>query len=248
MEERTNKTNTMLLTVIAIATLLVAVIGATFAYFTAQLSGQETNSTVVVNGATLTIAFADGDAGLIAPSDLVPTKAAGTPATYAPVATKTFNLTGNNNTTDMRMPYTLYLVVENNTFQLMNSKDNTTSLSYKLTSSGEGSTAQQTTYANIPCTTLDGTTGYTPGTNDEALQTSTLTSTATITNDAGTQTTLQKAITLGTGYFNPGATNAVHSYTLTIYFNDSDKNQDFDKGKSFSGHVVIDATAITTNS
>ena len=33
-----NRTNTLLLTVIGVATLLVAVIGASFAYFTAQLS------------------------------------------------------------------------------------------------------------------------------------------------------------------------------------------------------------------
>ena len=37
-----NKSNTLLLTVIGVATLLVAVVGASFAYFTAQLSGTET--------------------------------------------------------------------------------------------------------------------------------------------------------------------------------------------------------------
>ena len=41
-----SKTNTLLLTVIGVATLLVAVIGSTFAYFTAQVSGSEKTSTV----------------------------------------------------------------------------------------------------------------------------------------------------------------------------------------------------------
>lgn len=249
MEERTNKSNTMLLTVIAIATLLVAVIGATFAYFTAQINGRETASTVIVNGSTLTISFVDGDAALVSTEGWVPVKAVS--GNYAPVATKTFNLTGNNNTADMRMPYTLYLVVSENNFQLMNTggynNEANTSLAYKLTSSGVGSTASQTTYANIPATTLDGD-PYTPGTEDEAKQTAALTATATVTNDMGAVTTLNNVITLGTGYFNPGATNEVHSYTLDIYFNESGKNQDYDKNKQFSGYVVIDATQITTNS
>ena len=41
-----SKTNTLLLTVIGVATLLVAVIGATFAYFTAQVGGGESATTV----------------------------------------------------------------------------------------------------------------------------------------------------------------------------------------------------------
>ena len=44
-----SKTNTLLLTVIGVATLLVAVIGATFAYFTAQVGGGESATTVKMN-------------------------------------------------------------------------------------------------------------------------------------------------------------------------------------------------------
>lgn len=52
------KNNTVLLTVIGIATLLVAVVGATFAYFSAQLSGTESQSTMVIqatNGGSSTL-------------------------------------------------------------------------------------------------------------------------------------------------------------------------------------------------
>ena len=55
------KNNTVLLTVIGIATLLVAVVGATFAYFSAQLSGTENQSTMTIqasNGGSSTL---DGD-------------------------------------------------------------------------------------------------------------------------------------------------------------------------------------------
>lgn len=47
------KGNTVLLTVIAIATLLVAIVGATFAYFTASISGNDTASSVIVETASL---------------------------------------------------------------------------------------------------------------------------------------------------------------------------------------------------
>ena len=57
-----NKKNTILLTVIAVATLLVAVVGATFAYFTAQggdavskqvnvITGTAGNSSFAIDGA-----------------------------------------------------------------------------------------------------------------------------------------------------------------------------------------------------
>ena len=47
------KGNTVLLTVIAVATLLVAVVGATFAYFTATVAGNESASSVIVSTAKI---------------------------------------------------------------------------------------------------------------------------------------------------------------------------------------------------
>lgn len=55
------KGNTVLLTVIAVATLLVAVVGATFAYFTASVSGNDTASSVIVKTAEIgTITYTNG--------------------------------------------------------------------------------------------------------------------------------------------------------------------------------------------
>ena len=56
-----SKTNTLLLTVIGVATLLVAVIGATFAYFTAQVGGGESATTVKMNAGVLKINFTNGN-------------------------------------------------------------------------------------------------------------------------------------------------------------------------------------------
>ena len=56
------KGNTILLTVIAIATLLVAIVGATFAYFTATISGNDKASSIIVKTAQIgQIVFQDGD-------------------------------------------------------------------------------------------------------------------------------------------------------------------------------------------
>jgi predicted ribosomally synthesized peptide with SipW-like signal peptide len=122
MNENNNKSNTLLLTVIAIATLLVAVIGATFAYFTANTKGTESASTLNVGAATLSIVFEDGDNSVVTADKNIE------PSTTA-LITKNFTLTGKNTT--MYMPYTLNLVVTTNTFELENQITGT-SISYRL--------------------------------------------------------------------------------------------------------------------
>ncbi len=104
-----NRNNTLLLTVIGVATLLVAVIGASFAYFTANLYGQENSTTVTVGAGTLSIAYADGNGYL----ELTAEKIA--PELTLASITKTFTVTGNNTTTAI-MPYGIELVVQENTF------------------------------------------------------------------------------------------------------------------------------------
>ena len=51
MNENGGKSSTILLTVIGIATLLVVVVGATFAYFAAQVTGNENVSSLNVTAA-----------------------------------------------------------------------------------------------------------------------------------------------------------------------------------------------------
>ena len=62
-----NRKNTILLTVIAVATLLVAVVGATFAYFTAQGGGHATNNIEVKTEAAASSSFSiDKNLGITA--------------------------------------------------------------------------------------------------------------------------------------------------------------------------------------
>lgn len=56
-----NKGQTIFLSVVGIATLLVAIIGATFAWFSATVTGNDTASSVVVETATIGITYTDGN-------------------------------------------------------------------------------------------------------------------------------------------------------------------------------------------
>lgn len=259
MEERTNKSNTMLLTVIAIATLLVAVIGATFAYFTAQVNQAESTSTVIVEGVQLTITFADGTSDVTTNAGLTPIKAVS--GVIAPAITKTFSISGinptamNNGSAGRAMPYTLYLIVTKNTFQLEETGGHT-SLTYTLESSGAGAARAVDTKTDIHATTAATTdkgetwmscpTGFTCG---QTL----LPGDITLHDNDGAaisgSTNLQ-GITLGTASFaaQNSKTPVTHTYTLRIYFDEINKNQDYDKNAEFTGYVAIDASgAITPN-
>lgn len=253
--DNNNKQNTLLLTVIAVATLLVAVIGATFAYFTANLSNTNT-STVQVTGAELTISY-EGSTSTITGQSKEPSN--------TEIGTKTFTLTGKNTTTDMSMPYLLYLVVGKNEFVLDNA-DTTTSLSYVLSSSsGTGAVPSSidgtTYYGAIPTTltvtgntySMNGSTRtYSHNSDSGYDHLSTLTYTASgtpyrsgVTIDDGNGTTTDvtglNAVLIGRGYFGPNTTSATHTYTLKVYFKEDTNNQDEDKSKAFYGYIAVSA-------
>ncbi len=109
-----NKGTTILLTVIGVATLLVAVVGATFAYFTANVKDVNPDKTDVnVSAATVgTITFTHGDTITLQnayPGDL---------------DSKTFTIAADATST-IPVEYNIYLTVTNNTFI-------TNNLEYKL--------------------------------------------------------------------------------------------------------------------
>ena len=226
-----NRTNVLLLTVIGVATLLVAVIGATFAYFTANLSNQETATTITVKAGTLTIAYATGNSSILAdnvvpqvvctasagPNQKEPCIADAVDYPYGkPVVTKDFTITGNNSTTSV-MPYTLKLIVQTNSFS-------TNGLSYTLTGQNIGT-----------------------GTSVSPVPNGTIVVTA-VSTAQGITTGNTQSIALGSGYFTGPISNAVHSYVLKIYFTDNGSNQDADKGKTFTGYVetTVEAAYTTT--
>lgn len=98
------KGSTILLTIIAVATLLVAVVGATFAYFGATMNSGDANTTIEVTSGTLSIEY-DGNSTLTG----------GNVNPGEQIASKNFSVTGvvtgSNN-----LNYEANLVVKNNTY------------------------------------------------------------------------------------------------------------------------------------
>ena len=91
-----NKKNTILLTVIAVATLLVAVVGATFAYFSAQGGGSATNNIEVKTEAAASSSFSiDKNLAILANMDNF---AQGRGETQVDTMTGTIEFTGGTGT------------------------------------------------------------------------------------------------------------------------------------------------------
>lgn len=120
---KTEKFKNSKLTLIIILTivLVTATTGITYAFFSANLIGAETATTITAGGGTMSITYAGGTA--INASNIYPKAAA--------FATKTITITGNN-TTDLPMDYSLTLQVNTNTFS-------SSALKYQLASTNTGS-------------------------------------------------------------------------------------------------------------
>ena len=204
-----NKQNTTLLTVIAVATLLVAVVGSTFAYFTAQ-NNQGSTSQITVTGGTMTIEYGDGTATL--------TSGKGTDIdgkflpSMEPVFTKTFTITGNN-TTALAMPFTVNLKY-NTDLEFAGA------LAYKLTVpsvAGLNVTADNSTLSSA---------GYNSGYNTLAV----------VGADEAAKDFTHR---LASGNFVANASNVAGTFSLEVYYLEAGVNQDADKNKNFSGHIEV---------
>ena len=99
-----NKGNLILLTILSVATLLVAVVGATFAYFNVSMNGKDSETTIEVTNGTLSTEYVDnstfnftgGTAGQL-------------------IASKTFTINGLI-TGSSNLNYQVVLKVNNNTY------------------------------------------------------------------------------------------------------------------------------------
>ncbi len=118
------KTKKIIVIISAVILLLLITIGASFAYFSASLSGTENTTTITTTGGTMNITFAGGSA--ITATGIYPSN--------DPIVTKNFTVTGNN-TTAIKMGYSLSLIMDENTFSVG-------ALKYKLTSTNTGANGE----------------------------------------------------------------------------------------------------------
>lgn len=109
MNENGGKSSTILLTVIGIATLLVVVVGATFAYFAAQVTGNDDTTSVQITASETgsTISFTGGEK--IELTNIYPKT---TEWVSREISISNTAVAGTNSTAT----YTFYMNVETNTF------------------------------------------------------------------------------------------------------------------------------------
>ena len=99
--------NNRILKIVLISFLAIILgVGISYAFYAAIIKGNETSTTLQLDAGTLSINY-DGGNVVNAKNFL--------PNSDEPFATKTFTLTGNNDS-DLYMPYTFTLVVDANTF------------------------------------------------------------------------------------------------------------------------------------
>lgn len=130
------KNNTVMLTIIGIATLLIAVVGATFAYFSAQVSGLDKQQEDVIKSATVGTTFIGGTE--VTAANIYPKEEAW--------GTKKFSITSNSST-GVTTNYNISLVIDAN-----DSADGVTpnktfesgALSYTLTGTESGASTAGT--------------------------------------------------------------------------------------------------------
>ena len=101
MDKKSKKT-----LIVSIIALVLVLIGVTYAYFSARITGLESASTISLTAGRMAIQYSEGDENVIL-NNIYPRSEAW--------VTKTFTFTGWN-TTDQKMSYNIYLNVINNTF------------------------------------------------------------------------------------------------------------------------------------
>lgn len=184
------KNNKVLIIVLISFLAIILGVGISYAFYAAIIRGNETSTTLQLDAGTLSINYDGGN--VVNAKDFLPNS-------DEPFATKTFTLTGNNDS-DLYMPYNFTLVVDANTF-------NDGSIFYSL----------------------------------EGVNTS---NNGRIVEDSYNMV-INSGLVFGPGYFEPSATNAVHTYTFKFYFPDDGTDQSDEMNAIFEAHIKVEGAAIT---
>lgn len=224
--------DTVLLTVIGIATLLVAIVGATFAFFTARVFDNETASTVTIRSSAGSTVVFSGGLDPITVQNIYPR---GTDDAN-PWAVKSFKVHYTNDNTGYLYTYKLKLNYTN--------------------SFGAGEIRYDLIQTDGYCPNKMAATSSDCGTGWEAYATQDGTRVSVqdgTLNNVGTTVT---EIDLGNGTFPAGSTDVTHTYALKISYPDSGSNQNYtnqisertNQGQSLTAWVSIDEIVNNTNS
>lgn len=198
------KNNTVMLTIIGIATLLIAVVGATFAYFSATLTGTDSEKEYTVRSATVGTEFNGGDQ--IAAAGIYPKEEAW--------GTKTFSIK-TTATKGVSTKYKITLVIDDN--------DTTTDATIS-----DGAGYVKRFQANALSYTLTATEA------NAATEGTMPTATETKIADPSKDIVFGEATIYGND-----KQEVTQTYTLSMFFKDTNEDQNANQGAQFKGHIAI---------
>lgn len=198
------KNNTVMLTIIGIATLLIAVVGATFAYFSATLTGTNNEKEYTVRSATVGTEF-NGGADITATGIYPKEEAWGT---------KTFSIK-TTSTKGVSTKYRIALVIDDN--------DTTAD-----TTISDGAGHIKRFQANALSYTL------TASEANAATEGIMPTATETQIADPSDDIVFGEATIYGND-----AVEVTQTYTLSMFFKDTDTDQNANQGAQFKAHISI---------
>lgn len=198
------KNNTVMLTIIGIATLLIAVVGATFAYFSATLTGTNSEKEYTVRSATVGTEFNSGNQ--IAAAGIYPKAEAW--------GTKTFSIK-TTATKGVSTKYKITLVID----------DNDTTADATIS---DGAGHVKRFQANALSYTLTATeaNAATKGTMPTATETQIAYPSKDIVFGEAT-------------IYGNDAQEVTQTYTLSMFFKDTNEDQNANQGAQFKGHIAI---------
>lgn len=199
------KNNTVMLTIIGIATLLIAVVGATFAYFSAQLTGTDSEKEYTVRSATVGTQFNGG----------AEVNATGIYPKAEPWGTKEFTIK-TTSSKGVATNYSITLVIDDNDTTAdatisdghgLIKKFQPNALSYTLTAVEENAATE----GRMPTATTE--TKIADPSQDIVFGTATI--------------------------YGNDTTEVTQTYTLSMFFKDTNEDQNANQGAQFKAHISI---------
>ena len=209
-----NKGQTIFLSVVGVATLLVAIVGATFAYFSVTVTGNENASSIKVVTATLTsVNFADGNTINLDPAY----PGAHADKTFTVTSDKTAGATYGSDTVGLEY-YVWLNVTDADLITTLHTQSKDSEFNYSLSCSAADTGAVKT---SVGCGGIG---------NDKAG--------ASIYGNYGTSGNRGETSLYGPVTIYPGST---HTYTFRIQFTESSSDQNYAQGHSFAGVIQVES-------
>ena len=227
MENNNGGGSTIVMTLVGVATLLVALVGATFAYFSTRINNNNAQSISITTVAPTALVYRGGT--LLELPNALPGDATPTTGT-----TGQFTISNGNTASSIAQTYDLKFVVDTNEFTKVHTAvpqdpdDVSTNMNNRVGQLLVKATIVSTSGSNTPV--FSGTGVTVTGTGTAASAKMDFTDGTTYGTNSSIKFVNDQLI----------AKNETHTYRLQIEFHETGLNQDENKGATFTGHVEVE--------